>query len=54
MSKYTLRIEFKLEDMWIGAYWRRTAEIFGEHVTFDLWVCLVPCLPIHFSRETSL
>jgi hypothetical protein len=35
--------EFKLQDFWIGAYWKRM----GNCV--DLFVCLLPCLPIHIS-----
>ena len=37
----TIRLEFKLEDLWIGAYWNR------EGYYINIWVCLVPCLPIH-------
>lgn len=40
-----LRFEFKKEDAWIGAFWRRTGD------RFDLWLCLVPCFPLHYSRE---
>lgn len=35
--------EFKIQDLWVGVYWKRS----GNSV--DLWVCLVPCLPIHVS-----
>ena len=35
--------EWKLEDLWIGAFWKRT----GGSV--DLWICFVPCLPLHIS-----
>lgn len=35
------RLEFKLVDLWIGAFW--TEE--------ELWLCLFPCLPIHFRQE---
>lgn len=34
-------LEFKLADLWIGAY-----PDVREQVT-DIWVCLIPCLPIH-------
>ena len=37
------QLEFKLEDMWIGAYWRRGS------LSWDLWICLVPCVPLHIS-----
>lgn len=33
--------EFKLQDLWVGAFWKRR----GNCV--DLWLCLVPCLPLH-------
>lgn len=36
-------IEFKIQDLWIGAFWKRI----GNCV--DVWVCLVPCVPIHVS-----
>jgi hypothetical protein len=37
--------EFKLEDFWIGVYWRR------NRPTCDLqvWVCPIPMFPIHIS-----
>lgn len=60
-----VRIELKWQDAWIGAFWRKTELegkkgdlVYGavswytrEHLRaqWDLWVCLVPCLPIHIS-----
>jgi hypothetical protein len=35
--------EFKLQDLWIGAFWKRI----GNCV--DLWICFLPCLPLHIS-----
>ncbi len=35
-----LRLEFKKQDLWIGAYWDRD----------NVWICLVPMFPIHISR----
>lgn len=40
-----LRLEFKAQDAWIGAFWKRGTD------RFDLWVCLVPCFPLHYSSE---
>lgn len=37
------QLEWKMQDMWIGAFWKRT----GNCV--DLWVCLLPCVPLHLS-----
>jgi hypothetical protein len=42
-SKWRARLEFKLADMWVGCYW-------VNHGGFwDIWLCLIPCLPIHFQ-----
>lgn len=38
-----VRLEFKLQDLWVGAYWRPG----------HLWVCLLPCLPLHFQRNVG-
>ncbi len=44
MTKRKLALEFVLEDFWVGCFWRKSAD------RFDLWVCLVPCFPVHYSR----
>lgn len=36
--------EFKLQDAWIGAFWSHWTQTKALHI----WVCLVPCFPIHF------
>lgn len=35
--------EWKLQDMWVGWFWKRT----GNCV--DLWICVLPCVPLHVS-----
>lgn len=42
-SGWRIGIEFKLQDLWVGVYWKRV----GNSV--DAWICLLPCLPIHVS-----
>lgn len=37
-----IRLEFKLQDAWIGAYWRKSGRM------FEIWVCIIPCVPIHY------
>lgn len=37
-----VRLEFKPQDCWIGAYWGR----YATHI--HLWICILPMLPIHF------
>lgn len=44
-----VQLEFKLEDFWVGVFWRRRRgweECMGGD-RLDVWICLVPCLPIH-------
>jgi len=40
-----ISMEFKLEDLWVGAYWRYDEPYKLHH----LWVCLIPCVPIHIT-----
>lgn len=55
MSGWKIRLEFKLQDLWIGAFWRSERHVSKEVPlvvvrTFELWLCLVPCLPVHVTR----
>ena len=38
-------IEFVPNDIWIGAYWRT------KNNTFNIWLCLIPMIPLHLSWE---
>lgn len=38
-------VEWKPQDFWIGAFWKTTP------LRFDFWLCLLPMVPIHVSRE---
>lgn len=44
-KRLAISLEWKLQDFWIGAFWKRGYE------QFDLWICIIPCLPIHFSID---
>ena len=46
---WRVRLEFKLEDFWVGVFWRGTRM---PEMT-DVWVCLIPCLPIHITTWVS-
>ena len=37
-------IEWKPQDLWVGVFWKHNAES-GD---FNLWLCLLPMIPIHF------
>lgn len=40
----TVSVEFVPQDVWVGVYWRR------RWALLSVWVCLLPCLPIHVER----
>lgn len=46
---WRVRVEWKLEDLWVGVFWKKSLQC------VDIWVCFIPCLPIHFikAREPS-
>lgn len=48
------RIEFKLADMWIGAFWKVAGLPSGFIRRYDVWVCLLPCLPLHIWWFTGM
>lgn len=44
---WRLQLEWKPQDFWIGAYWENTRE------RIDIWICLLPCLPIHYASPVN-
>ena len=46
--KWFIHLEFKPQDLWIGVFWKRT-RCAGPHQFLDIWVCLLPMVPIHFG-----
>jgi hypothetical protein len=55
---FSIRIEWKLENFWIGALWKVEKDRYNhnephEVVHWDLWICILPCLPIHVSWSCS-
>lgn len=52
--KCTFALEWKPQDLWVGAFWKSTD--FDGFTGYSLWVCLIPCLPIHiwwYRRKQS-
>jgi hypothetical protein len=47
MKRGFWRFEFKVEDAWVGAFWKHQPWTNGGFERFDLWVCLLPCVPLH-------
>jgi hypothetical protein len=55
-----VRLLFKPCDCWIGVFWRKTVckpwevkaiepDGIRYHVLFEVWICLLPMLPIYLS-----
>lgn len=50
-----VRLEWKPQDLWIGAFWDKKPIVYlgrrddGEWVASEqhVWICLLPMLPIH-------
>lgn len=54
--KWSIKFKFKLQDFWVGVFWESKYNIgyeasngISEKVSFDLYICLLPCLPLHFK-----
>jgi hypothetical protein len=48
-----IRLEFKPQDVWIGAFWKHSGDDIGLYYAYrlDIWLCLLPCLPLHIRLE---
>lgn len=42
VKHWNASLEFKLADMWVGCFWSQ-----NDIGLIDIWICLLPCLPIH-------
>ena len=54
-----IALECHPANCWVGAYWewKQTHYSTGKGVVtaeLHVWVCLVPCFPLHFIRATGL
>lgn len=49
-GQHRLSLEFKLQDFWVGAFWKTSYTEWSNTVHFDLWLCLLPCFPLHWKR----
>jgi hypothetical protein len=49
--RWFCRVEWKPQDCWIGAFWKRGDLRWPKvgYTTFDVWICFIPMLPIHFG-----
>lgn len=44
-----VRLEWKPQDLWIGVYWKRSDEQSRAILLYDVWICILPMLPIHLT-----
>jgi len=47
MRGLKITVEFKLADLWVGAFWKQSEEI------LHIWICLLPCFPLHLQFEVA-
>lgn len=43
------RVERKPQDCWVGVFWKR-----DYPWSLDVWVCLVPMLPLHLGWKAQV
>ena len=43
-----IRFEFKLQDLWCGVFWKDSS------YQCDIWICVVPTLPLHICWAHGL
>jgi len=52
--KFQWALEWKVEDLWIGVFWKKGSAVIPEDKKFpvydrlDIWICFIPCVPLHF------
>ncbi len=51
VRKWRAKPEFKPQDLWIGIFWKRGSERGFDSENIDIWICLIPMVPIHLMRR---
>jgi len=50
MKHWFIKWGFVPQDCWIGVYWKKDPYALAPNYgRFDLWICLIPCLPIKIT-----
>lgn len=47
--RWFVRIEWKPQDCWLGVFWKR-----DYPWALDVWICLLPMLPLHFGWKPQI
>lgn len=51
IGAWAWRFEFKPQDLWLGVFWKRENHVGYIRSTLDIWVCVLPMIPLHLLRE---
>jgi len=52
VNRWHIRFEWKLPDLWIGAFWKTTMAQLPDGpkpIATDVWICFLPCVPLHIT-----
>lgn len=49
-GRWSVGLEFKLQDLWVGGYWDRTRDTVADDRT-EVWLTIVPMFPLHIIHE---
>lgn len=56
--RWTVRLIWEPRDLWVGVYWTndRIMGDQGQHLENKrrIYICLLPCLPIVFTRREAV
>jgi len=45
-----VKLEFDIHDIWIGCYWKDIKQYDGKRIgRQEIYVCFIPCFPIHIT-----
>ena len=47
-QRFKVRLQFSLHDWWMGLHWKQYGHV------FQVWICLLPCVAIHFTWEGQI
>ena len=50
--RWRVRVYWEPRDCWIGVYWdRKPTHDIRKLFVWDVYICLVPCIPIRIYQE---
>jgi hypothetical protein len=46
-----IKLKFEPRDVWVGVYWDKVRSIESAYTRLDVYVCIVPMLPVRLRWE---